>query len=540
MTAALHSVAPSEPPARPVLDLERFRLRHFIELLEQNGELRIVDEPIDLADIAAHLDGSREAVLFRQAGPERAELVGNVLGSRRRLALAFGTSEHDLLKEVLRRIETPLAPVEITSAEAPVQQVVLTGAEADFTRLPVHLQHGEDGAPYVSASIDVTRSFDGKRRNVGYRRLMLRGRHEAGMDLVAPSDLRAIYGEFVQHRARMPVAFALGSHPADSLVAACTWTGADEMALVGALRGAPVPLVRCVSIDAMVPADAEIVLEGYLDENGWSEPEGPYGEFLGYVGHMKINPVFHLTAITMRRDALFQTVTIGGRYLDMTDTAQLNTIRTEAAAWAALRTAVREPLAVYATPASGGVYNLRLTLRQRVPGEARNAIAAVIGSTAEVKHVFVVDDDIDIFSDAQMEWALATRFQADRDLVVMGGLRAVPLDPSLRGSRTGAKAGFDLTFPFGADRHASHIPAPPRLGRSRGLSVRAALDEGPQSFRDLMEATGSRDGREVLLALDEVRREVGLERLADGRYRLRGQDLRGQDLRGQDKAQDKA
>ena len=140
-------------------------------------------------------------------------------------------------------------------------------------------------------------------------------------------------------------------------------------------------------------------------------------------------------------------------------------MRTESSAWAALRTAVREPLAVYATPASGGVYNLRLSLRQRLPGEARNAIAAVLGSTAEVKHVFVVDEDIDIFSDAQMEWALATRFQADRDLVVMSGMRAVPLDPSLRGSRTGAKAGFDLTFPFGADRHASHIPEPPLLAR---------------------------------------------------------------------------
>ena len=155
-----------------------------------------------------------------------------------------------------------------------MHQVVWTGNEADFTRLPVHLQHGDDGAPYISASIDVTRSFDGKRRNVGYRRLMLRGRHEAGMDLVAPSDLRAMYGEFVKHRERMPVAFALGSHPADGVAAACTWTGADEMAIVGALRGAAVPMVRAVSIDAFVPADAEIVLEGYLDEAGGTSRKG--------------------------------------------------------------------------------------------------------------------------------------------------------------------------------------------------------------------------------------------------------------------------
>jgi UbiD family decarboxylase len=279
--------------------------------------------------------------------------------------------------------------------------------------------------------------------------------------------------------------------------------------------------VRCATIDAMVPADAEIVLEGYLDERGWTEGEGPFGEYVGYYGRVKTNPVFHLTAIAMRRDAVFQTITIGGRALAHTDTAQLCALRTEAAAWAALRTAIREPVAVYATPSCGGMYNLRLSLRQRYPGEVRNAIAAVMGSNADVKHVFAVDDDIDVFSDAQMDWAFATRFQADRDLVIAGGFRAIPLDPSLSGSPTGAKAGFDLTFPIGWQGKTEYsIPAAPRLGASRNLTVRQALEQGPQSFRDLMEATGSRDGRDVLLALDDVRRNSHLERAADGRYRL--------------------
>jgi UbiD family decarboxylase len=481
----------------------------------------VVSEPLDLIDVASRLDGNCKAVMLRRVGREQAELVGNVMGSRRRLALAFGTTSEGLLKEILKRIAMPISPVEVPSTAAPVHQVVLTGAKADFTRLPVHLQHSEDGGPYISASIDVAQSFDGNRRNVGYRRLMLRGRTQAGMDLVAPSDLRAMYAEFVKHKERMPIAFALGSHPADSVAAVCTWTAADEVALMGAMRGAAVPLVRCATIDAMAPADAEIILEGYLDSEGWTEPEGPYGEFLGYYGHLKSNPVFHLSAITMRRDVLFQTATIGGRHMAMTDTAQLNAVRTEAAAWAALMTAIREPIAVHATPASGGVYNLRLSLRQRVPGEARNAIAAVFGSSAEVKHVFAVDEDIDIFSDAQMEWALATRFQADRDLVVASGFRAVPLDPSLRGQRTGAKAGFDLTFPPGQNRHLENsVPEPPRMAAGQGQSVREALALGPRSFRDLMEATGSRDGRDVLVALDQVRQETGLDRLPDGRYCL--------------------
>jgi 2,5-furandicarboxylate decarboxylase 1 len=512
----------SQPIAAPDrIDCEKFRLRRLVERLAQERELEIVAEPLDLIDVAAHLDGNPKAVWFRKAGPEKSEVVGNVMGSRRRLALAFGVPQEDLLKEVLKRLDAPIAPVEASSSVAPVHQVVLRGKDADFTKLPIHLQHGEDGGPYISASIDITRSLDGTKRNVGYRRMMLRGRHEAGIDLIAPSDLRALYAEYVNRKERMPLAFVIGSHPADGVAATAMSAVADEVTLMGGLRGAPVPLVRCVSIDALVPADAEVILEGYLDERGWVESEGPYGEYVGYYGHMKTNPVFHLTAITMRRDALFQTATIGGRTLAYTDTAQLCALRTEAAAWASIATAVREPVAVYATPSCGGMHNLRLALRQRYPGEVRNAIAAVFGSNADVKHVFVVDDDINVFDEGHMDWAFATRFQADRDLVIATGFRAVPLDPSLQGSRTGAKAGFDLTFPFGWNRATDYrVPEPPRLGKPRNQTVRQALEQGPHSFRELIEATGSRDGRDIVIALDAVRQESGLERTPEGKYRL--------------------
>jgi UbiD family decarboxylase len=242
------------------------------------------------------------------------------------------------------------------------------------------------------------------------------------------------------------------------------------------------------------------------------EAEGPYGEFLGYYGALKRNPVFHLTAITRRKDALFQTATIGGKWLSRTDTAQLNGVRTEVMVWRALETAVREPVAVYATTSSGGMYTLRVALRQRVPGEARNAIAACFGALTNVKNVFVVDPDIDIFSDEQMDWALATRFQADRDLMVMEGMRTVPIDPSLM-------AGFDLTWPVGASSKLElRVPAPPRFEGKRFASLEAALTDGPKFFEDLMSALGSRDGREIVRALDGLRSTGGLQRDDEGRY----------------------
>lgn len=508
--------APSSRRAN--IDCEQFRLRRFIESLAGTDELEVHADPVELADVARPLDGNRKAVLFRQVGPERAELVGNVAGSRSRLARAFDVAPQNLLQEVLKRLRGKPEIVELSRAEAPAQQVVLTGDAADLTQLPVHLQHGADGAPYISASTDFVVDKRTGLTNVGMRRMMLRGRQEAGVDLVSPSDLRAIYEASAARGENLPVSFVVGSHPVDH-VAAVMRLPVDELGLVASLRAAPLPVVKCITNDIRVPADAEWVLEGYLDARGHVESEGPYGEFLGYYGGVKRNPVFHLTAITRRRDALFQTSTIGGHGMSRTDTSQLNALRCEALVWRALETAVREPVAVYGTPSSGGQFNVRIAIRQRVPGEARNAIAAVWGCLANVKHVFVVDPDVDIFSDEQMDWALGTRFQADRDLIVEGGFRTLPLDPSLNGARVGAKAGFDLTWPFGMQgKLETTVPEPPRFEGQRFPSIRAALEHGPKYFEELMAAVGSRDGREVVRDLDALRREPGLDRDPRGRY----------------------
>ncbi len=498
-------------------DFDRFRLRRFIETLDSD-ELETRSEPLDLVEIAPALEGNARAVLFRAVGPERQELVANVAGGRTRLARAFGVEPRALVAEIQRRLRNKPDVFEVVRGEAPVQQVVLTD-EADLTKLPVHLGHGADGGPYISASVDFAVDPRTGLTNVGMRRLMLRGRRETGIDLVSPSDLRAIYEASAAAGNPLPVSFVVGSHPIDQ-VAAMMRLPVDELGLISALRDAPLPVVKCVTNDIRVPADAEWVLEGYLDQRGHVEPEGPYGEFLGYYGALKLNPVFHLTAITRRRDALFQTATIGGRSLGRTDTAQLSGLRTEVMIWRALETAVREPVAVYATTSSGGMFNLRVALRQRVPGEARNAIAACFGALANVKNVFVVDPDIDIFSDEQMDWALATRFQADRDLVMITGLRTLPLDPSVTpGTRTGAKAGFDLTWPFGTGgRLETRVPEPPQFAGARFVSVEAALAHGPKYFEELMTAVGSRDGRDVVLALEPLRADGALGRDAEGRY----------------------
>jgi len=508
-------------PAAVSIDFDRFRLRRFLQTLREAGQLEVQDGPLDLVDIAAVLEGNGMAVLFQKVGPEGWDLAGNVAASRKRLALAFDTTVDGIVPEVQRRLRLVPEIVEVSRAQAPVQQIVLTGDEADLTTLPVHLQHGLDGGLYISSSTDFTVDPATGRTNIGMRRLMLRGRRETGIDLVAPSDLRAIYEACVRLGERLPLSFVVGSHPIDHVASAMRFAG-DELELLASLRAAPLPVVKCITNDVRVPADSEWVIEGYLDERGWVEAEGPYGEFLGYYGVVKQNPVFHVTAITRRHDAVFQTSTIGGYHLDCTDTAQLGSLRTEVTLRRALEVAVREVTAVHATTSSGGSFNVRVALRQRVPGEARNAIAAVFASMVNVKHVFVVDPDIDVFSDAQMDWALATRFQADRDLVVQSGFRAMPLDPSLVGAATTAKAGFDLTRPFGSAGQTldTLVPEPPRFDGSRFPSVNLALADGPKTFEALMAALGSRDGREVVLVLEALRSAGRLTRDRDGRYML--------------------
>jgi 2,5-furandicarboxylate decarboxylase 1 len=511
----------NEKPSRIAnIDFARFRLRDFVESLADSGELEIRSETTDLADVAATLYCNPNAVHFLKTGAEGAELVGNVNASRSRLARAFGVGNQEILAEILRRLKNPPEIIEVSRGTAPVQEVVLLGDDADLTALPIHLQHGADGGPYISASIDYCIDQATGFTNIGMRRMMLRGAHEAGVDLNAPSDLRAIYQAAVARGEKLPVSFVVGAHPIDHVAATMRLAG-DELELLATLRGAALPVVKCVTNDIRVPADAEWVIEGYLDEKGYAEQEGPYGEYLGYYGGVKMNPVFHVTAITRRRDALFQTVTISGKQLLRTDTSQLETLRTELNVWRALTSVVREPIAVYAPVAAGGSSNVRVSLRQRFPGEARTAIYTVL-STVGVKNMFVVDPDIDIFSDEQMEWALGTRFQGDRDLILLTGVRASPLDPSLHGAATGAKVGYDLTWPYGgASRMEMSIPEPPRYEGKRFPSIAAALADGPKSFEALMAAMGSRDGREIVREIEKLYRAPGLTRDEQGRYVLK-------------------
>ncbi|HXT93500.1 MAG TPA: UbiD family decarboxylase, partial [Trebonia sp.] len=244
------------------LDPERFRLRRLVEQLAERDEVEVHDEPVALADLSSVIEASPKAVLFRKAGPEQLELVAGVMGSRNRLAVALGVAENDSLREFERRLASPQRHFEVPSSDAPVHQVVLTGDDIDLTKLPFYLQHDLDGGPYISSAIDFSVDPASGRHNVGCRRLMLRGRKHLRTNLTAPSDLKATYRACIERGERLPISFAIGSHPTSFLAATSRRPG-DEFDLVATLRGAPLPMVRGVTNGVPAPADAEMIIEGY-------------------------------------------------------------------------------------------------------------------------------------------------------------------------------------------------------------------------------------------------------------------------------------
>ncbi len=318
-------------------------LREWLEGVDKLGQLRRVDganaeEEIGLAqEVLTKHDGAPAVLFDNIPGYEPGfRVLACPLGSIQRIAYTVGlppeASKRELVDMWRRRVKevTPLEPVEVT--DAPILENVLRGKDVDILKIPAPKWHEDDGGRYIgTGSFDITRDPDEGWVNLGTYRVMVHDRYQLGYYISPGKHGRIQREKYFARGEKCPVVMVVGSDPL-LFLASCTEIpyAVSEYDWVGGLRGEPVPVVRGATVDVRVPADAEMILEGYLDTRGFVEPEGPYGEFLGYYGPAKMNPVFHLTAITARRDALFQTATIGGRALARTDTAQLCGLRTEA------------------------------------------------------------------------------------------------------------------------------------------------------------------------------------------------------------------
>jgi UbiD family decarboxylase len=418
-------------------------LRSFLDLVKRTkaDDVVIVSKPIDPAyEITAVVvtlerEGRRRPiVVFENVTGSRFPVLTNLHASRSRLAAAMNTAPAAMLRTYLAAMEHPIAPRVVTTG--PVKEVVLTGDRVNLLALPQIVHHEGDAGPYLTAAISFARDPEADLWNCAYNRLMVLGRDTTSIHLTTGKHLWEFHRKAEALGRPLAVAFAIGVHPAIALGALAIGSiDEDERAIMGGLFGEPLELVKCETSDVLVPAHAEMVIEAEILPHE-RVAEGPFGEFTGYSLGQRQREVVKVTAITHRRGAYFHDISVA--HLDH---LLLSTIPMEANLYRAVRAMVPSVRSVR-VPAPFTCY---VSVEQRAPGQAKNAILAVLGSDLYMKRVVVVDHDVDVFDDRQVTWAIATRCQPDRDLVVVTNARGSDLDPSAPHDGYTAKWGVDAT-----------------------------------------------------------------------------------------------
>jgi 2,5-furandicarboxylate decarboxylase 1 len=414
--------------------LDHLALRDRLLVLEPGVGLRF-----ELAAIAKRLDGCR-ATLFPRPGGHPIPVVSGLVSDRNWMAEAMGVEPAELLARFQDAALHPLAWRE--TASAPAQEVV--HREVDLARLlplPVHNEH--DSAPYVTAGLMITRNPRTGKQNVSIHRCQLSGPNRLGV-LLLPRHAHMFFEMAEEGGRPLEAAIAVGVDPLTLLASqAIAPVDVDELEVAGALQRRPLPVVKCLTSELRVPAEAEIVIEGRFLA-GVREPEGPFGEFPQYYGERADRHVLEIDVVTHRRDAIFHTIVGGGL-----EHLLLGAIPREATLLAHLRRSFANVRDVHLS--KGGVcrYHLYVQIDKRQEGEAKNIMLGAFAGHYDVKQVIVVDADVDIHDPTEVEWAVATRFQADRDLVIIPESQGSKLDPSTRDG-VGAKMGLDATKPLAA------------------------------------------------------------------------------------------
>ena len=394
----------------------------------------------ELAAIAKHFDGYK-ATLFPRPGGHAMPVISGLVSDRQWIAEAMGVELSEVLTRFQEAMLNPLPWQEVTSA--PVQEVV--HREVDLgTQLPLPTHNEHDNGAYITAGLCIARNPATGVQNVSLHRLQLSGPNRLGA-LLLPRHTHIFYEMAERAGQPLDVAIVIGVDPLTLLSSqAIAPLDFDELTIAGALHGVPLRVVKCVTSELRVPAEAEIVVEGRVLPQV-REPEGPFGEFPQYYGERAKRHVIEVTAVTQRKDALFHTIVGGGL-----EHLLLGGIPREATLLAHLRRSFPNVRDVHL--ARGGVcrYHLYVQIAKRQEGEAKNVMMGAFAGHYDVKHVIVVDEDVDIHNPTEVEWAVATRFQADKDLVIVPESQGSKLDPSTRNG-VGAKMGMDATKPLDAE-----------------------------------------------------------------------------------------
>ena len=427
-------------------------LREFIQQLQAHDDLVVIEKRVDPRDISALITSSTKAVLLKNVDEYEYPVIGGIARDADKVALALGCKPSEVAGKLLDATQHLIPTVTVT--DAPLKEVIIPEDQVDLTAIPQVLQHLKDGGPYIGSGVQFA-NHPKWGRDAGMYRHMYRTVNTMGVDFNTPNDIRMFYSEAYEQGKPLEMAVAIGLHPIEMIAATAPLpVGSFEMELAGALRGEPVEMIRCETIDVEVPANAEIVLECEVLPTGWTTDEGRYGEFHGIFGDVKNNPVVRVKTITHRKDAIFHSLIMPVEVYGLSSPCH------EFQALSILKAANFRPTAVRSPQGACTAFELLASLDHPKPGEGKAALLALL-SIFPVKFAQVFDDDVDIFDDDQVRWARALRVQADKDTVIVTGVQAKHVDPSVRASGlpkgqlpTTAKLGIDATIPVGIPREA--------------------------------------------------------------------------------------
>lgn len=415
-------------------------LREFLQILEQEGELLKVQEKLnprfELSAALKLLNDTRAVEFSNLTGYPGKKAVCNILGTRHRIAKLMGVPEDALTQSFIDRKSQLIAPLVVK--EAPVKEVIIKDNIDLPSLLPALTYHEKDISPYFTSAITIARDPETGIQNMGLHRIQLKGGNRLGT-LLANPPIATFWQRAEAAGQGLEVAIAIGVDPAIILGAMTKATagGPNKFAAAGGLKGEAIELTPAESSTLLVPARAEMVLEGRIIP-GFLEQEGPFGESTGNYFTYD-NPVIEIHTVTHRQDFIYQYMQVWGTEPDVILTLGVSTENLSS-----LKRMVPSLKEINFSPGTC-MFNAVASVQGATPAEVRKLMNLILSMDQRIKNIIVVDDDVNIFDMREVEWALATRFQADRDLLLLTRLKGYVIDQSVGSDGLTAKIGMDAT-----------------------------------------------------------------------------------------------
>ena len=436
-------------------------LREFLDFLRQKGELKVCQKEVDTRiEIAKVTDKSSKvggpAILFNNVKGFKTPVVTGLFGTVDRSFLAIDSNKYDGFKKLARGLDKPI-PTKIVS-DGPCKEVIKKGKDINLHEIPALFHQEKDSHYFITAvNCRVKDPYTGI-GNSSINRVAIQDKDKLTVQTNAPHQLGLITRKWLEQGKACPVAIAVGTDPAVLAGSSCGIPfGMDEFEFAGGVKGEPVEVVKCETIDLEVPATSELVIEGEMipgDEDGYAGKteyanEAPFAEVHGYFGAQGRSPVIHVTAITHRKDYIYHGL---GTAEPPSEHQILGALGVHAEVFKTLKTIIpAEDIVAISPLLTAGTWGAVVSIKKRYPAQAKQLIYTLF-SSASFKRAIIVDGDIDVFNPVDVDWAVSFRASAD-DYIITSELPAAELDPMVTTPpNLMKKVGIDATLPLNGDK----------------------------------------------------------------------------------------